>query len=66
MENKNKIPVTPGQVLKVYIESIGAKGDGVVKIKGYTIFVKKANIGDNLKIRVLKTFEKFGFAEVLA
>lgn len=57
------IPVREGDKLEVRIESVGAKGDGIVKHKGYIIFVPNTKKGDFVEIRITKTYPKFAFAE---
>jgi predicted RNA-binding protein with TRAM domain len=56
-------PVSEGEELDVMIESVGGKGDGVAKIKGFVLFVPKVKKGDNVRIRVTKVLQNVGFAE---
>ncbi len=58
-------PIKVGDELSVTIESVGAKGDGVAKVKGFVLFVSGVQKGDNVKVRVTKVFRKMGFAEVV-
>ena len=62
---KNRIPVNIDEELIVKIETIGAKGDGIVKIKGYTLFAPDTEVGKTYRIKITKTLERFGFAEML-
>jgi len=58
-------PVRVGEELDVKIESVGEKGDGVAKVKGFVLFVPNAKEGDQIKVRVTKVFKKMGFAEIV-
>ena len=62
---KSFAPINVGDELDVTIESVGAKGDGVAKVKGFVLFVPGVQKGDNVKVRVTKVFRKMGFAEVV-
>jgi translation initiation factor 2 subunit 2 len=59
------VPVKVDGEYEVKIEAIGAKGDGVAKIKGFTIFVRDAQVNDEVRIRVSKIMGTFAFAEVI-
>ncbi len=59
-------PVHVGEEYDVTIETVGSKGDGVAKIKGYVVFIPKVNEGAKIRIRVTKTLDKVGFGEVVA
>ncbi len=58
-------PVNVGDELDVKIESVGAKGDGVAKEKGFVLFVPGAKEGDEVRIKVSKVMRNMGFAEVV-
>lgn len=60
-----EVPVKVGEEYEVEIQSVGAKGDGIARIKGFVLFVPKVKQGDSVKIRVTKVLEKVGFAEVV-
>ncbi len=60
--NKNP-PVKQGEELDVVIESLGGKGDGIAKVKGFVLFVKGVQKGENCRVRVTKVLEKVGFAD---
>lgn len=62
---KSGIPVNKDDELIVKIETMGVKGDGITKIKGYTLFVPLSEIGKTYKVRVIKTLEKYGFTEII-
>jgi len=58
-------PVNVGDVLDVKIESVGAKGDGVAKVKGFVLFVPGVQQGQDVKVKVTRVLRKAGFAEVV-
>ncbi|MBI2665049.1 TRAM domain-containing protein [Candidatus Woesearchaeota archaeon] len=63
--NEQTPPVNVGDTYDVEIESVGGKGDGIARIKGFVLFVPKVKKGDQVKIKVTKVLPKVGFAEVV-
>ncbi|MFA5141553.1 MAG: TRAM domain-containing protein [Candidatus Woesearchaeota archaeon] len=61
---KNVAPVKVGDELDVKIEAVGEKGDGLVKVKGFVLFVSGVKEGDEVRIRITRVLSKVGFAEV--
>ena len=72
-ENRNRFghrptsfaPVKVGEEYDVTVESVGEKGDGIAKVKGFVIFVPNTKEGDNVKIKVTRVLRKVGFGEVV-
>ncbi len=64
-DRRNMPPIRIGDEMDVTIESVGEKGDGLAKVKGFVIFVPNTKKGDNVKVRITKVFRKVGFAEVI-
>jgi predicted RNA-binding protein with TRAM domain len=58
-------PVNVGDEFDVEIETIGEKGDGLAKVKGFVLFMPGTKEGDKVKVRVTKVFRKVGFAEIV-
>lgn len=56
-------PVSDGQEVDVQIESIGDKGDGVAKVKGFVIFVSGVTKGEWVRIKIKKVLASVAFAE---
>jgi predicted RNA-binding protein with TRAM domain len=54
-----------GETYEVSIESVGGKGDGVAKVKGFVLFVPNVKKGDYVKVKVTKVMPSVGFAEVV-
>jgi len=63
--NFNQAPVREGEEVDVLIESVGDKGDGIAKVKGFVLFVANTKRGDEVKVRVTKLLKNVGFAEVV-
>jgi predicted RNA-binding protein with TRAM domain len=60
-------PVETGKEYTVDITDIGRTGDGIARVQGFVIFVKKAKRGDkNIKIRINSVGDRFATAEVVA
>jgi len=57
------VPVTEGDTLTVDITDTGGEGDGIAKVKGYTLFVGGAEKGETVEVTVTDVKPKFGFAE---
>jgi predicted RNA-binding protein with TRAM domain len=64
--NEKPVPVKEGDELKVYIENIASKRDGVAKVSGFVIFVKDVIIGQSYDIRIYKVLDSYAFGEVLS
>lgn len=63
-EKRGRAPaIHVGEEFNVKIESLGHKGDGMVKIEGFTVFVKNVEVGEEVKIKVKKVMETVAFAE---
>ncbi len=56
-------PVSDGDEVDVQIESIGDKGDGVAKVKGFVIFVSGVTKGEWVRIKIKKVLASVAFAE---
>ncbi|MDR0846462.1 MAG: 23S rRNA (uracil(1939)-C(5))-methyltransferase RlmD [Lactobacillales bacterium] len=60
MENK----IAKNDEITVTIIDLSHEGMGVAKVDGYPLFIENALPGEEVRIRVLKTLSKFGFAKV--
>lgn len=58
--------VKEGKIILVEIISKGIKGDGIAKVKNFTVFVKGTIVGDKLKVKIKKVLKWFAFAEKIA
>ena len=52
-------------VFTVTIEDMGADGEGIGKIDGYTLFIKDAIIGDKVEVKIMKAKKNFGYGRLL-
>jgi len=64
--DRNFAPVKVGEVIDAKIEAVGEKGDGIVKVKGFVIFVPGVKQGDEVKIKINKVLRKVAFGEVVS
>ncbi len=59
-------PVKLGEVVKLNVEAIGEKGDGVAKVEGFVVFVKGAtqeDVGKEVSANITFIGRKFAIAE---
>lgn len=57
-------PVKVGDTLKLTIENLGGKGDGISMYKGFAIIIPKTELEKSYTVRIVKVFNKYAFAEV--
>ena len=62
---ERKAPVREGEEYEVGIESVGEKGDGIARVKGFVLFVAGVKKGDYVKIKITKVLQKVGFAQMV-
>ncbi len=53
-----------GDLLTITIEDMDAEGQGIGKADGYTLFVKDALVGDEVKVKIMKAKKSFAFARL--
>ena len=58
-------PIKKDEIVSLKIEHIGSEGEGIGKYEGYTLFVKDAVAGDEVKVKVIKTKKNYGYARLL-
>jgi predicted RNA-binding protein with TRAM domain len=58
-------PVETGKEYNVQITETGRSGDGIARIRGFVIFVKNAQIGQDMKAKVTSVGERFATAEIV-
>ncbi|MBQ1931419.1 MAG: 23S rRNA (uracil(1939)-C(5))-methyltransferase RlmD, partial [Lachnospiraceae bacterium] len=49
----------------IFIEDMTEEGEGVGKVDGFTLFVKGAVIGDQARVKVMKTKKTYGYARLM-
>jgi len=62
---KKTIPVKIGDIIEGKISAMGEKGDGILTVNKYVIFVPNTKLEQKVKIRVTGIMTKVGFAEVI-
>jgi predicted RNA-binding protein with TRAM domain len=60
---EQNVPVKEGEVYDVEVGAVGAKGDGICRVKGFVIFVPNVQKGDFVQIRIKKVLAKAAFGE---
>jgi predicted RNA-binding protein with TRAM domain len=58
-------PVEVGQELEVIIIELAPSGDGMSKIRGYTIIVPKAKPRECVKIKIVQAGEKTAVGQII-
>lgn len=51
--------------LVVTITDVGTNGEGIGKVTGFTLFIKDAIIGDEVRVKIMKTKKNYAFAKLL-
>ena len=49
----------------IKIEDMSHDGEGVGKVDGYALFVKDTVIGDEVRVKVIKTKKTYGYARLM-
>lgn len=65
MSREAKPPVNEGEEYTAIVANVGEKGDGILRIQGFVVFVPGVNKGDFVKIRVTKVLPKVAFGELI-
>lgn len=65
-QKRGHVPIIQkGQEFDVVIDELGHKGDGIAKLEGYTVFVKNTEVGESVKIKLIKVMDTVAFGERL-
>lgn len=65
MNGGKKPPVQPGDQVTAVIESVGGKGDGMARVKGFVLFIPEGKKGKTYKLQITKVHDRFGFGEII-
>lgn len=60
-----KPPISEGETYTGIIDAVGEKGDGVLRIKGFVVFVPNVAKGDFVKVKITKVLQKVSFGELV-
>ena len=58
-------PVEKDDIVRERIIDISHEGQGIIKIDGYTVFVKDGLIDDLVEVKISKTKKNFGFGKIV-
>ncbi len=58
-------PIDVGEEYTGIIDAVGEKGDGVLRIKGFVVFVPGVAKGDFVKVKITKVLAKVSFGELV-
>ncbi len=58
-------PINAGGEYTGIIDAVGEKGDGVLRIKGFVVFVPGVKKGEFVKVRITKVLAKVSFGELI-
>lgn len=62
---KRDLPVEKNGHYVMHIDDLGVNGEGIGKVKGYTLFVEGALPGEEIEVRVVKAKKNFGFGKLI-
>ncbi|WP_170311552.1 23S rRNA (uracil(1939)-C(5))-methyltransferase RlmD [Vallitalea okinawensis] len=65
MKKDRNIPVEKNKHYVMQVEDIGVNGEGIGKVKGYTLFVEGALPGEEVEVRAVKVKKNFGYGKLL-
>jgi 23S rRNA (uracil1939-C5)-methyltransferase len=54
MYTKKKPPVKRGQIIKLYINDVSKKGDGVGRYDNFAVFVPGTAEGDHVRVKIIE------------
>ena len=58
-------PIAVGEEIIVSCVGVGSKGDGICKVRGYTIFVADALQGHDYRVLVTDVLPTYAFGDVV-
>lgn len=62
---KDEADLKKDQEMVLKIEARGSKGDGIAKIQGKAVIIPESDVGKTYKVKIVKIFEKYAFAEII-
>lgn len=60
-----KIPVEKNKEYEMNIDSLGASGEGVGRIQGFTVFVEGALPGERVLVKIVKVAKKYAYGKLM-
>ncbi len=65
MKQNSKPPLSEGEEHTGFIDAVGEKGDGVLRINGFVVFVPGVQKGDYVKVKITKVLAKVSFGALV-
>lgn len=56
-----KLPVEKNQIYEMRVDDLGAQGEGIGRIDGYTVFVEGALPGERIRVQIVKVKKTYGY-----
>ncbi len=60
-----KLPVEKNQIYEMRVDDLGAQGEGIGRIDGYTVFVEGALPGERIRVQIVKVKKTYGYGKLL-
>lgn len=57
--------IKKNDLFDIFIEDMSEEGEGIGKVDGFTLFVKGAVIGDQARVKAMKTKKTYGYARLM-
>ena len=65
MKGKIEPPIKVGDEVRIKIEALGAKGDGIAKISNFVLFVKNVEVEKEYNVKIDRVLDSYAFGSVL-
>ena len=63
--NLEQVPVAKNRDYEMKIDNLGMNGEGIGRIKGFTMFVPGALPGEKIRIKAVKVGKRYGYGKLL-
>lgn len=57
-------PVEVGKIYEVDITEITGKGDGIVRVQGFIVFIENGKVGNKIRVKVTEVAARFAKATI--
>lgn len=58
-------PINIGDIIKIKIDNIGEKGDGIARFEGFVVIVPHSKIDSTYKVEIVKIFATWALGSIL-
>ena len=59
-------PVEVGKEYEVEVTEISRQGDGIARVEGFVVFVKRGKVGQKVKVKIDQVGSRFAIASVVS